>query len=233
MPNLVQELNSLDFNVYIGGPLQAAVQAQNAASMSQVNFIQSVGFEDDPASTATNPLPKKLRYVDFSYSKLVANPDYKKTYDQLVSEGKLVADPALITDAQKATAVENANTQEIVDTKNEFKKNQVSIMVPFLTMLTIPALRIDELTIDFNAKLTSTETSSVSNEFAASAELGIKYKVVNFKASASYKRTSSSGHTAEKTYNLGVHVRAVNDEIPAGLDRILTMLEDSIASINK
>ena len=66
MPNLVAELNSLDFSVYIGGPLQAAVQAQHAASMSQVQFIQEVGFEDDPISTTT-PKAKKLRYVDFAY----------------------------------------------------------------------------------------------------------------------------------------------------------------------
>jgi hypothetical protein len=99
-------------------------------------------------------------------------------------------------------------------------------------MLTIPALRIEEITIDFNAKLTSTETANVSSEFAASAELGIKYMFVNFKATASYKRTSSSGTSVEKTYNLAVHVKAINDELPAGLDRILTMLEDSIASIN-
>ena len=85
--------------------------------------------------------------------------------------------------------------------------------------------------IDFNAKLTSTQTSNESSEFAASAELGIDYKIVNFKASASYKRTSNRGTSVEKTYNLGVKVTALNDEIPAGLDRILTMLEDSIASV--
>jgi hypothetical protein len=180
MPNLVQELNSLDFSVYIGGPLQAAVQAQHAASMSQVSFIQDVGFDDS----------NQLRYVDFAFEKSVPNED--------------------------GTA---------------FITKNVEIKVPFLTMLTIPALRIEEMTIDFNAKLTSTETARVSSEFAASAELGINYKIVNFKASASYKRTSTRGTTVEKTYNLGVKVTAVNDEIPAGLDRILTMLEDSIASI--
>src|SRR5690606_4379486 len=111
-----------------------------------------------------------------------------------------------------------------------FISTEVSIKVPFLTMLTIPALRIEEITIDFNAKLTSTETSNVSSEFAASAELGINYKIVNFKASASYKRSSTRGVSVEKTYNLGVKVTALNDEIPAGLDRILTMLEDSIVS---
>jgi hypothetical protein len=180
MPNLVQELNSLDFSVYIGGPLQAAVQAQHAASMSQVNFIREVGFEND-----------KLRYVEFKYKKKVAKED--------------------------GSGFEDVN---------------MDIQVPFLTMLTIPALRIEEMTIDFNAKLTSTETSNVSNEFAASAELGINYKIVNFKASASYKRTSTRGTSVEKTYNLGVKVTAVNDELPAGLDRILTMLEDSIASVS-
>ena len=181
MANLVQELNSLDFSVYIGGPLQAAVQAQHAASMSQVEFIKEVGFDDSG----------ELRYVDFSYTKKVANSE-----------------------------------------NDGFEDQALTIKVPFLTMLTIPALRIDEMTIDFNAKLTSTKTANVSNEFAASAELGINYKIVNFKASASYKRSSTRGTKVEKTYNMGVNVRVVNDELPEGLDRILTMLEDSIASAN-
>jgi hypothetical protein len=217
MPNLVAELNSLDFSVYIGGPLQAAVQAQHAASMSQVSFIQAVGFEEDPDSTL-NPKGQRLRYVDFEYAKSTANPDFGKTLAQLQQEGRV---------NNNETAI-----PETINVSEKFLANNVTIKVPFLTMLTIPALRIEEMTIDFNAKLTSTETSNVSSEFATSAELGINYKVVNFKASASYKRTSTRGTSVEKTYNMGVHVTAVNDEIPAGLDRILTMLEDSIASIN-
>ncbi|MCX7877775.1 MAG: DUF2589 domain-containing protein [Ignavibacteria bacterium] len=182
MPNLVQELNSLDFSIYIGGPLQAAVQAQHAASMSQVSFIQSVGFDQN----------NELRYVTFSYKKKVANAD-----------------------------------------NSAFEDQEMEIKVPFLTMLTIPALRIDEMTIDFNAKLTSAETSSLTSEFNLGATLEINYKIVNFKASASYKRTSTRNVSVEKTYNMAVHVKVVNDEIPEGLDRILTMLEDSIASIKK
>ena len=186
MTNLVQELNSLDFSVYIGGPMQAAVQAQHAASMSQVKFIQEVGFQDSSGTGGG----KELRYVDFNYEKSVPKDD-----------------------------------------GSGFENQQVNIKVPFLTMLTIPSLRIEEMVIDFNAKLTSTETSNVSSEFAASAELGINYKIVNFKASASYKRSSNRGTSVEKTYNLGVKVTALNDEIPTGLDRILTMLEDSIVSV--
>lgn len=97
-------------------------------------------------------------------------------------------------------------------------------------MLQIPSLRIETITIDFNARLTSTETSNVTTELGVTAELGINYKIVNFKASASYKRTTSRGEQVEKTYSLAVNVHAVQDELPAGLDRILTLLEDSIVS---
>ncbi|PPK94817.1 uncharacterized protein DUF2589 [Nonlabens xylanidelens] len=214
MPNLVAELNSLDFNNYIGGPLQAAVQAQHAAAMSQVQFIQEVGFVKDD----TDPTKSDLRYVDFAYKKSIPNPDYKKTLQELKDEGRVPAADTTIPST--------------IDVATDFLNSEIKIKVPFLTMLSIPALRIEEMTIDFNAKLTSTETSNVSSEFAASAELGINYKVVNFKASASYKRSTSRGTNVEKTYNLGVHVKVVNDELPAGLDRILTMLEDSIASVN-
>ncbi|WGH74334.1 DUF2589 domain-containing protein [Tenacibaculum tangerinum] len=205
MPNLVPELNSLDFNVYVGGPLQAAIQAQTAASMATVNFIKEVGFEkdNDPAT------PDELRYVDFNYKKSVPNPHLGKTSQQLSDEG----------------------LPPSTDVSSNFIESEIEIKVPFLTMLTIPSIRIDEVNIDFNARLTSTETRNVSSEFAASAELGINYKIVNFKASASYKRNSSQGVKIEKTYNLGVKVRAVNDELPEGLSRILNMLEDSIAAV--
>lgn len=193
MSNLVAELNSLDFGVYIGGPLQAAVQAQQASSMAAVEFIQEVGFEDNGSGGT------QIRYVNFDYEKSTPNPDF---------------DPDI--------AVGPANEKYI--------KSDVSLKVPFITMLTTPNLRIDTLDIDFNARLTSTETANVSSKFAASAELGINYKVVNFKASASYQRTSSKGEKVEKSYSLNVKVHAVQDELPAGLDRVLTLLEDSIVS---
>lgn len=200
MPNLVQELNSLDFSVYIGGPLQAAVKAQHDASISQVNFIKEVGFIPG-ATTGTGATavtaPAQLRYVDFNYKKSVPNPDY------------------------------NPSTSG----SQQFSESTVNLKVPFLTMLTIPALRIDEMTIDFNAKLNSVETQNVSSEFSGSASISAKFWKVKFNASASYKKTTSSTSTTEKTYTLGVHVKAVNDELPAGLSRIMDMLEDSIAAV--
>lgn len=187
MANLVQELNSLDFSVYIGGPMQAAIKAQHDASMSQINFIKEVGFEEDVAEGGA----KKLKYVDFTYTKSV--PSTTENSDAVV-------------------------------------KSEVKLSVPLLSMLTIPALRIDEMTIDFNAKLNSVETQSIASEFQGSASISAKFWKVKFNASASYKKTSSSTSTTEKTYTLGVHVKAVNDELPAGLSKIMDMLEDAIVA---
>jgi hypothetical protein len=70
--NLTSELNNIDFAKLIGGPLQAAVQAQAAASMTTVKFIQEVGFERDEAGTVTG-----VKYVDFKYDGKTGetNPD--------------------------------------------------------------------------------------------------------------------------------------------------------------
>lgn len=200
MPNLVPELNSLDFSVYVGGPLQAAIKAQTEASMATVSFIKEVGFENDGNDSTTDA----LRYVDFEYNKSVPNPNY------------------LSTDADLPAGT---------NTTDEFLESRVAIKVPFLTMLTIPSLRVDEVNIDFNARLSSTETSNIATEFGAKAELGLKFRRIRFKASASYKRNTSQGVKVDKTYNLGVQVKAVNDELPAGLARVLDLLEDGIATV--
>lgn len=179
--NLVSELNSLDFSVYIGGPLQAAIDAQNAASLAQVDFIKSVGFHD--VGTPTDP-EMELVYVDFEYK--------KSTGSEATEERR--------------------------------------IKIPILTMLNIPSLRIEEITIDFNAKLTSVETKSTTANVGTDVATSAGLKLASLKVSTSYKKTTNTGSNVEKTYTLAVHVRAVNDELPAGLDRILSLLESEITS---
>ena len=61
---------------------------------------------------------------------------------------------------------------------------------PLISMLTIPSIRIEEMTIDFNAKLSSVETADSSVTAKADLSVGFSYaKMVNLKASASYQKT--------------------------------------------
>jgi hypothetical protein len=160
----------------IGGPLQAAVDAQVASSLATVNFIKEVGF-------ATNDSGKsELVMVDFSH------------------------------------------TRKDVDSEGNAVNKEINIKVPLLAMLPIPSLRIEHVIIDFNVKLNSVETSTVSDALGINAEVKGGWGPVSFKVSASYQRKTATGVEVKKEYALNVNVKAVQDEIPAGLEKILGML---------
>jgi hypothetical protein len=110
--------------------------------------------------------------------------------------------------------------------------------VPILTMLPIPFIRIEETTIDFNAKINSIEETKTDSSFKidASLEVAGKYPPLfsavsaKLKVSTAYQKNTSSGTKVDRTYSMAVHIRAVQDELPAGTERILGILEDSIRS---
>lgn len=175
--NLTSELNNIDFKKMIGGPLQAAIDAQVASSMASINFIKEVGFQTD-ASTGKS----ELVMVDFSHKR------------------------------------------KDVDAEGNPVDKEINIKVPLLAMVQIPSLRIEHVIIDFNVKLNSVESSKVSDKLGIDASVSGGWGPVNFKVSASYQRQSTTGVEVKKEYALNVNVKAVQDEIPLGLEKILNML---------
>ncbi|MCH5165043.1 MAG: DUF2589 domain-containing protein [Clostridiales bacterium] len=67
MFNPAQEMSSIAFDKILGGALNAVVNAQNNSSLTTVNFIKSVGFQNDENGNIVKPV-----YVDFKYPKEVA-----------------------------------------------------------------------------------------------------------------------------------------------------------------
>jgi hypothetical protein len=110
--------------------------------------------------------------------------------------------------------------------------------VPILTMLPIPFIRIEETTIDFNAKINSVEETKTDETFKVDASLSAKVQypplfsvaTVKLKVSTSYQKNTQTGTKVDRTYSMAVHIRAVQDEMPAGLEKILGILEDAIKS---
>lgn len=110
--------------------------------------------------------------------------------------------------------------------------------VPILTMLPIPFIRIEETTIDFNAKINSVEEKKTDETFKFDASLDAKVQypplfsivTVNLKVSTSYQKNTQTGSKVDRTYSMNVHIRAVQDEMPAGMEKVLGILEDAIKS---
>lgn len=123
------------------------------------------------------------------------------------------------------------------------KKNQAdeeenfSLTVPILTITPIPYIRIDEMTIDFHAKLTDAVTSSRSSSTEVKNDMSGSYGgfwspvKINFRVSSTHKTSSSQAASQKREYKIDIHVRAVQDEMPAGLSKILDILEDAIKDV--
>ncbi len=274
MPNVGQELASLDFAAMLGGPLVAVVNAQAQAAMSSVNFIKSVGFEPATVDANGNPVPGKPIYVTFKYPKEVA--PFMPATDQVTaanvtaggtgytSEPSVVftggggtgatAVAAIAGGVVTAVTITNPGTGYTTAPTVGFtggggtgaaatatvahttavpaQIQEMKLEIPILTMLPIPFIRIQETTIDFHAKLNSVEFSKTDTDLGIKADLTVKQSwpsgSAKLNVSVSYQRKTSEGVTVDRTYSMDVHIKAVQEELPAGLDRVLGILEKAM-----
>lgn len=156
-----------------------------------------------------------------------------------------------IVDAQARSAIATANfVQQVGFDKDGAVRNatfryskpnadgdqeEFSLTVPFITMLPVPFVKIEEGEIEFNAKLTSTQQTSSASELAGSASVdaSVNYWFVkaSMKASASYKKTSSATEKVERTYEMRVRVLVKGTDLPAGMERLFGLLENSLEEV--
>jgi hypothetical protein len=218
MPSPGQELASIDFESMLGGPLVAVINAQAQAAMTTVNFIKEVGFKKKAAEEVAggDTGTEEPIYVTFKYPKELS-----------------AFQPAIPADPGNAAAVPPRPAQPAVAAVPAvFETHELT--VPILTMLPIPFIRIDLTTIDFNAKINSVEyrktDTSLKIDAALEAKAGWLWGSAKLKVSTSFQRTTSQGNTVDRTYSMAVHIKAVQDEMPAGMEKILGILEGAITS---
>lgn len=206
--------------------------ARDAAALAQstVTALRSAALEDLVGAEAPSTnLTSELNNIDFK--KMIGGPL------QAVVDAQIASSMATITFIKEVGFVTDASTGKselvMVDFSHKRKdvkadgtadEKDIAIKVPLLAMLPIPSLRIEHVTIDFNVKLNSVETSQTSSDLGIKADVSGGWGPVKFKVSASYQRKSSTGVEVKKEYALNVNVKAVQDEMPAGLEKILNML---------
>jgi len=115
------------------------------------------------------------------------------------------------------------------------------LIVPLLTIVPVPFLRIDNMTIDFKANISATtETSdqtTLSKSASASIDASAKYLFFSAKLSGSVssKKDSTSTRSSKYAveYTIDVNVHAVQDDMPKGLATVLGILNESIQATLK
>lgn len=198
MARAVQELKQIPFSHLIGAPLKAAIESQALAAKTTVDFIKEVGFKK-PATG--DPIDIAL-------------------------------DSALVNDADMGE-IRNI-TFEYFKKDGDDNENKFELTVPILTITPIPYIRIDEMTIDFHAKLTDSVVDTRRSDTQVEAEVSGSYGAfwtpvkVNFRVSATHKTSTSRTAAQKREYKMQIHVRAIQDEMPSGLSKMLDILEDAI-----
>ena len=148
------------------------------------------------------------------------------------SAGADAGKPTMVT-FEYDKLIENTDANGVITTTT----TPMKLSVPILTMLPVPFIRVDEVTIDFNAKINSVieSTSASSKELNTSlaAKAGWGPFSAELKCSYSNKKTTSATNKTERTYSLAIHVKALQDELPAGLEKILGILENNIQEVKK
>lgn len=167
--------------------------------------------------------------------------------------GNLIGGPLnAIVEAQAKSAITTANfvkevgftdKGEVINTSFVYNKKdeggqdqEFKLTVPFLTMLPVPYITVENATIEFNAKITSTTEnfmeSNFSNETTGSVSGGWWFARAKVNSKTSYQRKSSTSDKEERTFDMKVRVQVKNQDMPAGTEKLLTMLEGIIEEQN-
>lgn len=108
---------------------------------------------------------------------------------------------------------------------------KMQIQVPILTMMPIPFIKIDNADIDFNVKINSVSTTSTDQKSETKGSASVRsnwFVKADLSASFSNQKSSTSTEEVKKDYSLNIKVHAAQDDMPAGVSRILDMLEETI-----
>lgn len=197
-------LRSLPFGRVIGGPMVAAIQAQSLAAQATVSFIKEVGFKR-PETSNEETLDNNGDFGD------VRNVVFKYSRKKSLGSGESASDDG----------------EEVV-----------TLTVPILTIVPIPYIRIEELNIQFTADITEQQEFSYAGNTRIATDTSMNFKAGNFlspvKVGLNAKvstRTDISLKTSSRNqtkYTIDINLKAVQDEMPAGLARILSIMEAAI-----
>lgn len=132
--------------------------------------------------------------------------------------------------------------KKTVNVSFQFMQNgrMAQINVPLLTIVPIPYIAIQSVDIAFKANISasSSSTSETSSSSALDAELGAKGKIgygpfsvtADMKANYSSKKDSKSTQESKYSveYTMDVAVKAGQDSMPAGLAKVLELLNGAM-----
>lgn len=249
MPGTVDAQTGLE--VGVGDPICVSFSYDKEVSPFQVQNIRNITVKVVDGGKGYDPAKPIELSVD---GNIISGANYKFGSDGAITEiilktvpsGDFVKDGVSVSASQVVDEKtgETNNTAELVlsvvetETPIPALYQKMQIDVPILTMMPIPFIKIDNTDIEFNVKINSVSNSKSNNSSNNDIKSNsyVKYKGWRFKAgtslnaSISNQKSTSASERIRKDYSLNIKVHAIQDDMPAGMSRILDILEESIVT---
>lgn len=179
---------------------------------------------------------------------------------QAIPFGHIIGGPlSACVDAQREAALTTVNfineigltekdgQKEAVYVKFQYRKNgkMAVLSIPLLTIVPIPYLAIRDINIAFKANISAasstsdSQSSSLKQDYKVGVQGGVNFGFV--KASASFSANISSKKDSAATrdskysveYTMDVNVSAGQDDMPAGMAKVLELLNESVDTVDQ
>jgi hypothetical protein len=133
----------------------------------------------------------------------------------------------------KANEVDFTYSKSIPAKDGTVSQQTSSLTVPILSIVPIPFIRVQQLSVDLNVKLNSVQKASTSNSIVTNTTIGSNgflslFSPVKFSTTIVSKNDSRTSSTITESYDLSVKMLAVQDQMPGGLAKVLQILQDSM-----
>ena len=121
---------------------------------------------------------------------------------------------------------------------------RMMLIVPLLTIVPIPYIAINEIEINFKAQISASASNSTEVSKSTAVDVGAKATAAyrglfakasvemhaNFSSKKDSKATQESKYSVE--YTMDVHVHAGQDSMPAGMAKVLEILNSAVDTVN-
>jgi hypothetical protein len=174
------------------------------------------------------------------------NLQFQPAEFQAVPLDFIIATP-LVSTVNAMAAAAKATSDMIKELKGETVelelKHQVGsephdtkVIAPLLSMVPLPHLRIDSLTVHFRYEITQTVTSKAALSGGGSLDIGLPgfLKMVgNFNLKGNVTRSTEQENVTNRSGLLEITIHASEAEVPKGLEKLLNLLADGIQVTTK
>lgn len=159
--------------------------------------------------------------------------------DSALATWKFIKEVGLVED-------ENGN-RSLTYVSFSYRKNgrEATVNVPLLTIVPIPYIAIRDIDIAFKANISAASSTSTTTSESLAVDFGMKTKAsanlliakasmeMNIGISSKKDSTSTRDSKYSVEYTMDVAVKAGQDDMPAGMAKVLEMLNESIDTVEK